>query len=208
LESVVKYFIMLFIRLYRFSYKKITEIFGRIYLFANKIKYQRPIFIFGIPIIAISQGGVLNIGKNFVMVNSAISNLIGRSQKCSFYVGENAILKIGDNVGMSATSIVCMQRVTIGNNVRLGGNTVIYDTDFHSLVREQRVNEKLDRANVKNAPVVIEDGVFVGAHTTILKGVTIGEDSIIGACSVVTKSIPKNEIWGGNPAKFIRKLDQ
>jgi acetyltransferase-like isoleucine patch superfamily enzyme len=207
LGSVVKYFLMFFIRLYRFTYKKFTEIFGRIYLFANKVEYKNPIYLFGIPVIAISTGGVLSIGKNFVMVNSAISNLIGRTQKCSFYVGENAILKIGDNVGMSATSIVCMQKVTIGNNVRLGGNTVIYDTDFHSLVKEERVDETKDRANVKNAPVVIEDGVFVGAHTTILKGVTIGEDSIVGACSVVTKNIPKNEIWGGNPAKFIRKLD-
>ena len=207
MESVIKYLIMFFIRLYRFGYKKITEFLGRIYLFANKVEYKRPIYLFGIPIIAISKGGVLNIGKNFVMVNSAISNLIGRTQKCSFYIGENATLKIGDNVGMSATSIVCMQKVTIGNNVRLGGNTVIYDTDFHSLVREERVDETKDRANVKNAPVVIEDGVFIGAHTTILKGVTIGEDTIVGACSVVTKSIPKNEIWGGNPAKFIRKLD-
>jgi len=207
LTSVIKYFVMFFIRLYRFIYKNITEIFGKIYLFANNVEYHRPIFIFGIPIISISKGGMLSIGKNFVMVNSAISNLIGRSQKCSFYVGENAMLKIGDNVGMSATSIVCTKKVSIGNNVRLGGNTVIYDTDFHSLVREERVNEKLDKANVKNAPVIIEDGVFVGAHTTILKGVTIGEDSIVGACSVVTKNIPKNEIWGGNPAKFIRKIN-
>ncbi len=163
---------------------------------------------FGLPIIAINKGGVFRIGKNFIMVNNAISNLIGRPQKCSFYVGENAILEIGDNVGMSATSIVCAEKVSIGNNVRLGGNTVIYDTDFHSLDREQRIKEKEEKSNIKNAAVVIEDGVFIGAHTTILKGVTIGQDSVVGACSVVTKSIPRNEIWGGNPAKFIRKLDQ
>lgn len=206
MASVVKYFIMFFIRLYRYTINRFTEIFGRIYLFANNVEYKNPINLFGIPIVSISTGGVLSIGKNLVMVNSAISNLIGRTQKCSFYVGEKAILKIGDNVGMSATSIVCMQKVIIGNNVRLGGNTVIYDTDFHSLVREQRIDKKKDQANVNNAPVIIEDGVFIGAHSTILKGVTIGEDAIIGACSVVTKSIPKNEIWGGNPAKFIRKL--
>lgn len=160
------------------------------------------------PIIEISKGGVFRIGKNFMMVNYAVSNLIGRHQKCTFYIGENATLQIGDNVGMSATSIVCMEKVLIGNNVRIGGNTVIYDTDFHSLNREQRVKMVEDRANTKHAKVLIEDGVFIGAHTTILKGVTIGENSILGACSVVTKSIPRNEIWGGNPAKFIRKLDQ
>lgn len=207
MTSAVKYFIMFFIRLYRYAINRFTEIFGRIYLFANNVEYKSPIYLFGIPIISISTGGFMSIGKNLVMVNSAISNLIGRSQKCSIYVGEKAILKIGDNVGMSATSIVCMQKVIIGNNVRLGGNTVIYDTDFHSLVREQRIDKKKDQANVNNAPVIIEDGVFIGAHTTILKGVTIGEDSIVGACSVVTKNIPKNEIWGGNPAKFIRKIN-
>ena len=56
------------------------------------------------------------------------------------------------------------------------------------------------------APVIIEDTVFIGAKCIILKGVTIGQNSIVGAGSVVTKSIPADEIWGGNPAKFIRKL--
>ena len=55
--------------------------------------------------------------------------------------------------------------------------------------------------------MIIEDNVFIGAHSTILKGVTIGQNSIIGACSVVTKNIPPNEIWAGNPAKFIKKLE-
>jgi acetyltransferase-like isoleucine patch superfamily enzyme len=56
-------------------------------------------------------------------------------------------------------------------------------------------------------PVVIRDGAFIGAHTIVLKGVTIGERSVVGAGSVVTKDIPDGEIWAGNPARFIRKLD-
>ena len=51
----------------------------------------------------------------------------------------------------------------------------------------------------------IKDDVFIGAYSFVLKGVTIGNNSIIGACSVVTKNVPDNEIWAGNPAKFIRK---
>lgn len=57
------------------------------------------------------------------------------------------------------------------------------------------------------SPVVIKDGAFIGAHCIILKGVTIGENSIVGAGSVVTKSIPDGEIWAGNPVKFIRRVD-
>lgn len=55
-------------------------------------------------------------------------------------------------------------------------------------------------------PVVIKNGVFIGANSIILKGVTIGEKAIVGAGSVVTRSIPDGEIWAGNPAKFIRKI--
>ena len=65
----------------------------------------------------------------------------------------------------------------------------------------------LFRSQKRNEPVFIADNVFIGAHVTVLKGVTIGENSIIGACSVVTKHVPANEIWAGNPARFIKKID-
>nr|WP_285890903.1 DapH/DapD/GlmU-related protein [Mesobacillus maritimus] len=57
-------------------------------------------------------------------------------------------------------------------------------------------------------PVVIEDGVFIGGGSFILKGSHIGKDSIIGAGSVVSGRVPPNEVWAGNPAKFIRYVDE
>jgi len=63
-----------------------------------------------------------------------------------------------------------------------------------------------DNSQVAREKVHIMKNVFIGAHSTILKGVNIGENSIIGSGSVVTKSVPSNEIWGGNPAKFIRNI--
>jgi len=54
----------------------------------------------------------------------------------------------------------------------------------------------------------IEDNVFIGANCIILKGVKIGDRSIIGAGSVVTKNVPSDQIWAGNPAKFIREINQ
>lgn len=83
---------------------------------------------------------------------------------------------------------------------------MIYDTDFHSLDYTQRNNRADDIKHRKNKPVIIGDNVFIGAHSTILKEVNIGDNSIIGASSVVTKSVPQNEIWGGNPARFLKKL--
>jgi acetyltransferase-like isoleucine patch superfamily enzyme len=131
-------------------------------------------------------------------------NVIGRQQKCILWVEGN--LQIGNNVGLSATAIICQLGITIGNNVKIGGNTVIYDTDFHSLNAEDRRHSDADRKSTRRAKVVIEDDVFIGAHTTILKGVTIGKRSIIGAASVVSKSIPPNEIWAGNPAAYIKDV--
>ena len=83
--------------------------------------------------------------------------------------------------------------------------TKIYDTDFHSINYDDRVTNSDINPGVK--PVEIKEGAFIGAFTIILKSVTIGEHSVISAGSVVTKNIPPNEVWGGNPAKFIKKLD-
>lgn len=83
---------------------------------------------------------------------------------------------------------------------------MIYDTDFHSLDPTIRLSKTMDIISAKWGKVSIGNHVFIGAHTTILKGITIGDNSVIGACSVVTKNIPSNEIWAGNPAKYIAKI--
>ena len=83
-------------------------------------------------------------------------------------------------------------------------NSVIYDTDMHSVEFEYRV--QTPDIHVKTAPVIIKEGAWIGGHSIVLKGVIIGEKSVIGAGSVVTRDIPDSELWAGNPAKFIKKL--
>lgn len=160
----------------------------------------------GIPILDLSEGSTLEIGKNFKMNNGLWHNMIGRQQPCFFIGYNNAKIIIGDNVGISSTAIHSNLKVEIGNNVKIGGNTVIYDTDFHSINFNERGAEKEDIGKVNRKEVLIMDNVFIGAHCTILKGVVIGENSVVGAGSVVSKSIPPNEIWAGNPAKFLKSL--
>lgn len=176
----------------------------RILLANPKISKGRGIKSMGLPIIRMGKNSRLSIGDNFKMNDGNKNNFIGRDSRCLLSVGDNAQLVIGDNVGMSSSAIVACLSVRLGDQVRLGGNVVIYDTDFHSLLPAERLAPK--DPGIRKAPVVIGDNVFVGAHTTILKGVTIGSNSVIGAGSVVTKNVPPNEIWAGNPAKFIRKL--
>ena len=115
-----------------------------------------------------------------------------------------AELTIGNNVGMSSTRMWIRDSVTIGDNVKVGACVLITDTDAHPL---DYLARRTSNEGTKSAPIVIEDDVWVGAHSIILKGVTIGERSIIGAGSVVTKSIPADCVAAGNPCKIIRKIE-
>jgi acetyltransferase-like isoleucine patch superfamily enzyme len=172
--------------------------------YLNGVKFDKGLKVAGLLKIHVTRRGKLSIGNNFQINSGNNFNIIGRQQKTIFWVEGELI--IGDNVGMSATAIICNKQIIIGNNVVIGGNTVIYDTDFHNLDPIIRYNKNLDKKTAIKLPVVIEDNVFIGAHTTILKGVIIGKNSVIGACSVVTKNIPSNEIWAGNPAKCIKLI--
>ena len=144
------------------------------------------------------------LGKN-VIINSRLgANKIGYASPTIFQCKQGKIT-IGHNVGISNSAFVARKSdITIGNNVLIGAGCKFYTSDFHSINYEDRVlnNDK----NIKNSNVTIKNGAFIGAGTTVLKGVTIGEHSVIGACSVVTKSVPDDEIWAGNPARFIKKL--
>ena len=157
----------------------------------------------GRPRIHKSINATIRIGENFIMNNGSRYSDSGSNGKCRIEVRDTATLIIGDNVGMSDVTITCHERIIIGNNVLLGVGSQIRDTDNHSLNPNDR-KTGLDWKNKKTAPIEIKDNVFIGAYAFILKGVTIGENSIVGAASVVTKNIPDNEIWAGNPAKCIK----
>jgi acetyltransferase-like isoleucine patch superfamily enzyme len=187
----------------RFVVEPINYLVTCIVFYSNGIQFLS-FKTHGVPKVNVGLGGKCSIGKNFRMNNYEMANPIGRFHACSIIVGNRGELTVGDNVGISSTAIVCQDRIEIGNNVHLGGNVVIYDTDFHSLKAEDRLCREEDVAGTKTSPVKLGHNAFIGAHSTILKGVSIGDNSIVGACSVVTKNIPDNQIWAGNPAKFIR----
>lgn len=150
--------------------------------------------------------GRASIGNDFQVSSGTMSTPMGRNIKAFIRVGRNGILIIGNNVGMSSMTIRCTDSISIGDNVKVGAMTIITDNDAHSLDPVLRANPQTDAINAKHAPIVIKDNAFIGAMCFIGKGVTIGENSIVGAGSVVTKNIPANEIWAGNPARFIKKL--
>ena len=146
----------------------------------------------------------LRIGDN-VIINSGNyhnPNPIGGEVITSFTTVFGGKIRIGNNVGISNATIFSRNSIVIEDNVMIGGGTKIYDTDFHPLDYEKRVNN-LEEA-VQCEPVRICEGAFIGTGVIIMKGVTIGRHSVVGAGAVVTKSIPDNEMWAGNPAHFIK----
>lgn len=183
-----------------------TSIVSKIYLWLNGVQFKA-VKSYGIPHVHVSLHGKFHIGDSFVMNNTIESCESGYNGRCRIEVFNGARLILGDSVGMSAATITCMESITIGNHVMLGVGVHIYDTDFHSLNPEFRKVPKLDFENKKTKPVLIKDSVFLGAHVIVLKGVTIGENSIVGAGSVLTSDIPPNQIWAGNPARFVRNID-
>ena len=114
---------------------------------------------------------------------------------------DNATLVLGKDSYINTNVLIrCMNRIEIGDNCAISYNVTIFDDDFHEIIYEnKRNNTKKD--------VIIGDNVWVGANVTILKGVHIGNNAVIGAGSVVTKDIPANVLACGNPAKVIDKIE-
>jgi acetyltransferase-like isoleucine patch superfamily enzyme len=144
-----------------------------------------------------SNSGSIIIGNNNSFRSFSTSNLIGINRPCIISaLNKNSTITIGDNNGLSGTVIGCFDKITIENNVKCGANTLITDGDWHAE----------DFRSGKPKPVIIRNNVWLGVNVTVLKGVEIGENSIIGANSLVVKSIPPNCIAGGNPCKVIKLL--
>lgn len=180
----------------------VSKIFNSCVFAVRSVNYGSNLTINGR--IFVRGRGRIIIGDNVTINSNRESNPIGGDTRTVLFVKENAQLIIGNGCGISNSAIVVKDKVTIEDNVFIGGNCKIYDHDFHSLDYVERIS-KNDNGG-KSVPVIIKKGAFVGGHSIILKGVKIGEMCIIGAGSVVTKNVPDGEIWAGNPARFIGKI--
>ena len=155
----------------------------------------------------VGENAKVSIGANFTFQSGDNFNPLCHNTFGSIYVFDNATLTIGKDCGMSGGAIWATDSISIGNNVLIGANCTIIDGDIHSTDWQQRrsnnSNPKL--MEYKHKPIVIGDDVWLGANTIVLKGVPIGERTIIGAGSVFTKDIPADCIAAGNPCKVVKQ---
>jgi acetyltransferase-like isoleucine patch superfamily enzyme len=177
---------------------------ARILFAANNISWGKGWRLYGIPVVQKHRQSTMCFGSGLQLRSLGRSNPLGINHPVFLAtLHQNARLEIGEGFAMSGGSICVAEKVRIGNRVALGANSIIADTDFHPLdlsIRQQSPQQ------AKTAPVFIEDDVFIGMNSIILKGVTIGRGSVIGAGSVVTKDVPPQVIVAGNPARIIREI--
>lgn len=112
------------------------------------------------------------------------------------FVAKNAQLSLGEGFMAENGVLYCYESITIGNHVFIGPDVVIRDSNNHTI---NQPNFK------KEAPVVIEDRVWIGQRSMILPGVTIGEGAVVAAGAVVTRNVPKNCLVAGVPARVIKE---
>jgi acetyltransferase-like isoleucine patch superfamily enzyme len=182
--------------------------YNRILFSLNGVKYGKNLCVFNK--FYISTKGKVSIGDNVKFISGDFNNPITRNIMGCLYSEPKSVIIIGNRVGVSPSCIWIKEKLEIGSNVMIGANCLIMDNDAHQIDYEARFHGK--KANplepttiVQHAPIIIEDDVWIGANCQILKGVTIGARTIIGAGSVVTRNIPADCIAAGNPCRIIRR---
>jgi acetyltransferase-like isoleucine patch superfamily enzyme len=152
--------------------------------------------------------------KRSVVIGNHVSCYAG----CSFAVGKEGLCTIGDFTLLNGALIMVEEKIEIGSHCLVSWNVGIADSDFHPLEPAQRLidahalapffKDRPPRPKLKTAPVIISNNVWIGMNATILKGVTVGENSVVAAGSVVTKSVPPNVVVAGNPAIVVKKFER
>lgn len=187
--------------------KKIAKLFMKFKIFwykvvlsncknvVGKFKSRQPVLLLG--------KGKIEFDKNVILgyfpspyFYSTYCHLDAMYEDASIIIGKNTII----NNNFVAISV--HNSIKIGDNCLIGLNVNIFDYDFHNISLAKRHD-----ADVKGGSVVIGNNVWLCNDVKILKGVNIGDNSVIGIGSIVTKDVPPNVLVAGNPAKIIREIN-
>lgn len=145
----------------------------------------------------ISGPGKVRFGDNCLIISNAIKPVSIRT------LCPDAVVSLGDSAGLNGTSIQCTQNITIGKLSNIA-DAYITDSPAHTISLDRRKKTVND---IQSYPVTIGENVWVSVNVVIIHGVTVGNNAVIGACSLVRKDVPSNAFMAGNPLKLIRNID-
>jgi len=191
-----KLYYILFKKLFDYAFLKFNGVDTK-YGYVNLI---------GLPIIQKNQKSSIKIGPNVTLVSKSMGNIAGINHPVILStLRENSFINIEGPFGASGSAIIAAIGITIQANTGLGANSKVYDTDFHNVNPNDRLKSWNNLNNSKE--IIIGKNVWIGANCIILKGASIGHNSVIGAGSVLTKVVPDNCLYAGNPAKKIKDFN-
>ena len=164
------------------------------------------VHLVGRPAIERAEGARIIIGQGVTLVSEPTANTAGINHPVILSAeGPNSIIKIGNGVGISGASIVTCSEIEIGDDTMIGANWNIYGTDFHFVEADKRLAQS-STADAPTAPIKIGKRCWLASNVTVLKGVTIGDEAVVGAMSLVTKDVEARTVVGGVPAKTVRNM--
>lgn len=160
---------------------------------------------YGMPIVGMEQNSRIVLGDRVVLCSDSRFTALGVNHPVVLRtLRPGAKISIGSDSGMSGGAICAAVQVELGIQCLIGANVTIADTDFHTIKPTGRTTNN-DATDIGSAPIRIDDNVFIGTGSIILKGVHIGTNSVIGAMSVVSRNVKQNSISAGIPATLLRE---
>ncbi len=192
--------------IWAFLFTKPKRLFDYLYLvyYGVETKYGY-VKLDGLPIIRKAEGSKIVLGKGCTLVSNSKYNIAGVNHPVILAtLASGAIIKIGA-VGVSGAAICAAKKIIIDDYSGVGANSNLYDSDFHAIDAVVRRNQKsINEALSKE--IIIGKDVWIASNVTILKGVEIGDEAIIAAGAIVTRSVPARTVFAGNPARKIKDL--
>lgn len=188
---------------------RLTRFWGGFYLWFFTRAYPgftvgRNAKVWGAFSLQLMESGRMEVGDDFHLVSEPRRSAITQFSRAQFTVFSGAVIRLGRHVGLNGTALTAKRRIEIGDDTMIAANVIIVDSDFHAMwppeLRWTSSTKEFDKE------VIIGRNVWIGMNTVVLKGSRIGDNSIIGAGSVVSGEIPANCIAAGNPARMIRVL--
>jgi acetyltransferase-like isoleucine patch superfamily enzyme len=182
----------------------ITNKYSQLYTFWLLRQFKRigPNVFFAYPMY-LKGGKYIKIGSDFNCDHrlrlDAYDEYLGNKYFPEILIGDHVSIQKDCHIG-------AINKIVIGNNVLMASKVYISDHSHGEITLETLKLPPAKRPLFSKGPVIIEDNVWLGEGVVVLPGVTIGENSIVGANAVVTKSIPKNSVAAGNPARIIREI--
>ena len=172
-----------------------------IILYNGKLIIGKNFKVWGSIRFLIDGNGKILIGDDFHAVSSRRRSYLTLFSPCHLTIVRSGKIILGKHVGLNGNTIISKKKIEIKDETMIGPNTIIIDHDGHSI-------SPINRWNSDDEPKEISIGknCWIGMNCIILKGVNIGDNTVIAAGSVVIKSCDKDSLYAGNPAKKIKNI--